>query len=38
MLADSFGIHVPSWLSPVTTFAVVAFFFLKSRKLIALTK
>lgn len=30
MLADSFGIHIPSWVSPVATFAIVGFFFAKS--------
>jgi len=31
MLADSFGVPVPSWVSPVITFASVAYFFWKSR-------
>ncbi|MBI2459325.1 MAG: DUF475 domain-containing protein [Parcubacteria group bacterium] len=31
MLLDSFGWHVPSWLSPAVTFAVVIYFFQKSR-------
>jgi len=31
-LVDSFGFHIPSWVSPVTTFAVIAYFFLKSRR------
>lgn len=31
MLLDSFGFHIPSWVSPVTTFAVVGFFFYKSK-------
>jgi len=30
MIMDSFGIHIPSWVSPVITFAVVGFFFWKS--------
>jgi len=30
MLADSFGAHIPSWLSPVATFAIVGYFFWKS--------
>jgi hypothetical protein len=30
MLADSFGVHIPSWVSPVCTFLVIGFFFLKS--------
>jgi hypothetical protein len=32
MLADSFGAHIPSWLSPIITFAVLGFFFYKSHK------
>src|SRR3989339_385609 len=31
MLADSFGVHIPSWVSPVTTFGVVGYFFWKSK-------
>jgi hypothetical protein len=31
MILDSFGYNIPSWLSPVSTFAVVGFFFWKSR-------
>ncbi|MDE3087770.1 MAG: DUF475 domain-containing protein [Chloroflexota bacterium] len=34
MLLDSFGFHIPSWVSPVATFAVVGYFFLKSRQAI----
>lgn len=30
MLADAFGMHIPSWVSPVSTFAIVGFFFWKS--------
>jgi uncharacterized protein len=30
MLLDAFGVHVPKWVSPVVTFAVIGFFFLKS--------
>ena len=30
MLLDSFGFHVPSWLSPLATFVVVGYFYLKS--------
>lgn len=30
MLLDSFGLHIPNWLSPVITFAVVGFFYYKS--------
>ena len=31
MVLESFGIHIPIWLSPITTFGVVSFFFYKSR-------
>jgi len=31
MVLESFGVHIPIWVSPVTTFGVVALFFLKSR-------
>ena len=31
MLADSFGAHIPSWLSPIATFAIIGFFFWKSK-------
>ncbi|MDM7912121.1 MAG: DUF475 domain-containing protein [Methanotrichaceae archaeon] len=30
MIADSFGLHVPSWLSPVITFIVVGYFYYRS--------
>ncbi|MBU0999936.1 DUF475 domain-containing protein [Patescibacteria group bacterium] len=32
MVLDSFGAHIPSWLSPVVTALVVGYFFLKSKK------
>lgn len=32
MLADSFGAHIPGWLSPVVTFTIIGFFFWKSYK------
>lgn len=32
MLLDSFKFHIPEWLSPVVTIAVVGFFYLKSRR------
>ena len=32
MILDAFGAHIPEWLSPISTFAIVAFFFIKSRK------
>jgi uncharacterized protein len=31
MVLESFGAHIPLWVSPVATFGVVGFFFLKSR-------
>lgn len=31
MLADSFGVHIPEWLSPLITFGVIGYFFVKSR-------
>ena len=31
MVMESFGVRVPVWVSPLTTFGVVGFFFLKSR-------
>ncbi len=30
MILDSFGVHIPFWLSPIITFGVVGFFLLKS--------
>ncbi|HSD58569.1 MAG TPA: DUF475 domain-containing protein, partial [Methanotrichaceae archaeon] len=30
MIADSFGLHIPSWLSPVITFFVVGYFYYRS--------
>jgi len=32
MLLDSFGIHIPEWLSPIITFAIIGCFFYKSYK------
>lgn len=32
MLLDSFGFHIPNYVSPVATFATVGYFFLKSKK------
>lgn len=31
MLLDSFGLHIPQWVSPVATFSMVGFFYWKSR-------
>lgn len=33
MLADAFGMHIPSWVSPISTFVIVAYFFWKSVEL-----
>ena len=30
MILDSFGVHIPHWVSPVTTFGIIGFFFYKS--------
>ncbi len=38
MLLDSFGFHIPSWLSPVITFSIVGFFFFKSRTAVPVAK
>ena len=35
MLANSFGFHIPEYLSPVVTFGVIAYFFIKSRRALA---
>ncbi len=32
MLLDSFGVHIPNWLSPIVTFAIIGYFFWKSYK------
>jgi len=32
MLMDSFGYHIPPWLSPVVTFAITGYFYFKSIK------
>ncbi len=32
MVVDSFGVHVPSWLTPVVTFLVLGYFFYRSKK------
>ncbi|MBI4067299.1 DUF475 domain-containing protein [Candidatus Gottesmanbacteria bacterium] len=36
MILDSFGLHIPHWVSPVLTFSVVGYFFLKSKQALAL--
>ncbi|MCL5411859.1 MAG: DUF475 domain-containing protein [Patescibacteria group bacterium] len=37
MILDSFGFKIPSWLSPLVTFAVVGYFFYRSHKEISST-
>ena len=32
MLVDAFGFHIPQWVSPVSTFAVIGYFWWKSMK------
>jgi len=32
MIADAFGIHIPSWVSPIATFTIVGYFFWKSNR------
>ncbi len=32
MILDSFGVHIPQWLSPVITISVIGYFFIKSRR------
>lgn len=34
MIADSFGVHIPPWVSPVIIFGVVGCFLLKSRQVV----
>jgi len=38
MLCDSFGIHIPEWVSPLLTFVTVGFFFAKSKKVAKLMR
>lgn len=35
MILDSFGLHIPSWFTPIVTAIIVGYFFLKSRKVVA---
>lgn len=32
MLLDSFGYHIPAWVSPITTAVIVGYFFFKSKQ------
>jgi hypothetical protein len=36
MIGNSFGFHIPEWLSPVVTFAIIGYFFWKSKKALRL--
>lgn len=38
MLLDSFGFHIPSWVSPVATFLVIGYFFFLSQRKMKLDK
>jgi hypothetical protein len=33
MLLDAFGVKIPEWVSPITTFIIISYFFLKSKNL-----
>ncbi len=35
MIFDGFGVHIPEWLSPIATFAIVGFFFFRSKQLLS---
>lgn len=35
MLLESFGFHIPAWASPIVTFAVIGYFFIKSLRTLA---
>jgi hypothetical protein len=35
MITDSFGFEIPAWFSPIVTFAIVGYFFWKSKKALA---
>jgi hypothetical protein len=37
MVMDGFGYHIPPWVSPVVTFTIIGYFFLKSRRLVQIT-
>lgn len=37
MILNSFGFHVPEWISPILTISIIGFFFWKSRREIKLT-
>jgi len=33
MILDGFGLYIPSFVSPIITFAIVGYFFWKSKKI-----
>src|SRR3989344_5121370 len=37
MILHSFGVHIPEWISPILTFAIIGFFFWKSYKVMPST-
>lgn len=37
MVADAFGVHIPSYVSPVITFVVIIYFFLRSKNMLNLS-
>ncbi|MBI4272897.1 DUF475 domain-containing protein, partial [Candidatus Uhrbacteria bacterium] len=32
MVGDAFGLHIPTWFAPISTFAIVGYFFHKSKR------
>lgn len=38
MIADSFGVPIPQWVSPVITFVIIGFFFWKSHRHLTLSR
>ena len=35
MLLESFGVHIPAWVSPIVTFVVIGYFYIKSLRFLA---
>ena len=35
MLLDSFGFHIPAFVSPIVTFLAIGYFFIKSKRVLA---
>lgn len=38
MVADSFGVHIPEWVSPLLTASAIGYFFWKSKRYVSLNK